>query len=194
MERGSAGHDDEKRHDDGPHRADDHVPNHEFIVCDFDPLLDDCRLHIELHPRGDGRTHEPQHHTDIVLVPLYRRPAELFPDFGPMRFREHRRYNVRKEKNAEQQKYPFGGLIVALDHQKPDRHRGDGHRNIFARAEHHHAPGNARELRGRIADIGDKQANENIKRDFDAEILADKIGKALARHDPHARVHFLDRQ
>ena len=191
MQRGSARHDDKKSDYNGADRADDHVPDNEFIVGDLDPFFDHRRLHVKLHPRRDGRAHQPQDHPKVIFVPLHGRFTEGFSNIGPVRFRQDRRNYVRKQENAEEQEYPFGGLVIALDNYKPYGYRRDGDRNIFADAEHHHAPRHAGKLRGRVSDVRDEKADENIEGYFDAEIFPDEVGKPFTGDDPHPRVHFL---
>ena len=99
-----------------------------------------------------------------------------------------------RRKTRKHQENPFGDLVSALDHQDPDGDRGQGHGDVLADPEDLHAAGDAGKFRGRVADVGDEQAQEDKKGDLDTEAFADQVGQPLAGDDTHAGIHLLDHQ
>ena len=61
--------DDEPRDDIGEQTAENHIPPRCPVLARRDPLLDDRRLQIKLHPRRDRGADQPDDHVQVTVVP-----------------------------------------------------------------------------------------------------------------------------
>ena len=163
-----------------------------LIVFDLDPFFDDRRLHVELHPGRDRRADDAQDHAQIFGVEMHFGPDEGPADLMPIRLGQDRRDDVGQQAEAEEKENALGGLVVSFGDEDPDPDRDEGNGDVFTDPENHQTAGHAGEFRGGISDIGGHESDEDQEGDFHAEVFADKVGQALARHDPHPGVHLLD--
>ena len=194
VERGGAGDDDEPGNDIGKDGPDDDVKPRRLVLPDGDAFLDNRGLQVELHPRRDGGADDPDGHVDVGLVTPDRALGQAggFDErVVPVRPAEHAGDDVRDVKHAGDEEDLLDLFVVALDDQRPDEHRADGHADVFADAEEADGAGDSDEFRDDVVEVDHHQQDHHDERHAQAELLADEVGEALAGDGAHARAHFL---
>ena len=142
VERGGAGHDDEPGDDVGEEAADDYVQPRGGVILDANALLDDRRLQVKLHPRGNGGADDADGHVHIGLVAPHRSGRQL--DGGqkrivPTGLREHPGKDVADIDQRGDDEDLFRALVAALHHHVPDQRRAKRHGDELGDVKEVHA-------------------------------------------------------
>ena len=97
----------------------------------LDALFDDGRLQVELHPGRDGGADDADDHVHVGLVATGRSAGEL--DRGrdggvvPAGLRQHAGEDIGDVDKRGDEENLFHALVLALDHDQPDKDGADGH-------------------------------------------------------------------
>ncbi len=196
VQRRRAGDDDEPGDDGGEQTADDHVPPRRPELTRRDPLFDDRRLQIELHPRRDRRADQADQRVDVEIA-VVARPDILRPGDGrergglPVGMRQDPGKDVTDEDGRRHEKDLLDAVVGAVDDEDPDQSGGDRQHDEAGYPEELEAARHAGEFGHDVAEVGHHQHRHQEERDPEAEFLPDQIAQPLARDRTHARGHLL---
>ena len=104
-------------------QPDDHVEPRGLESVTRDALFHNRRLQVELHPRGDGRSDNADHHEDIGLIAKrfqVRRLEGGDDRVFPGGLRQNARKNVRHIEDRRDQEHFLDSLVMPFHHHQPD--------------------------------------------------------------------------
>src|ERR1035438_8535957 len=126
------GHDDEE----GDHRshdaADDHLDARLQVLLGGDAFFHHGRLQVELHPGRNSGSHHTDQHIDVAGFEQQNGLHAIKRGFLPIGFDQESGDDVGDVEDAGEQEDFFDALVVALDHQEPDRESGQRDGNADA--------------------------------------------------------------
>src|ERR1039458_10384453 len=185
-------HDDEE----GDHRshdtADDDLDARLLVLLRRDTFFHHRRLQVELHPGRDGGAHHADQHIDIAGFEQQNGLHAINGGFLPIGFDQESGDHVGDVEDAGKEEDLLDTLVVAFDHEEPDREGSQRHRDVAADVEQLQGTGHTGEFGHHVGHIGQHQHAHQQEGDAQAELFADEGGEALAGDGAHAGTHFLD--
>src|ERR1035441_7728152 len=186
------GHDDEE----GDHRshetADDHLDARLLVLLGGDAFFHHGRLQVELHPGRDGGAHHADQHIDVAGFEQQHGLHAIQRGFLPIGFDQESGDDVGDVEDAGEEEDLLDALVVAFDHQEPDREGGQRDGDVAADVEQLERTGHAGEFGHHVGQVSQHQDTHQQEGDAQAELFADEVGEALAGDGAHAGTHLLD--
>src|SRR6185437_8362965 len=177
-QRRRAGNDDEPTNNIGKKRAYYYVRSRCSQLFYVGSFFDHRRLHVELHPGGDGGADDGDGHINVTGFVPYRMRRQF--DGGehsgmPGRSGQKAGEDVGQIESGGDEKDFFHAFVIAFDDQQPDQRGADGHGDIFTDMEQLQAAGDAGKLRHDVAEVHDDQQDHHDEGDAQTKLFADEI-------------------
>src|ERR1035441_924661 len=186
------GHDDEEGDYRSHETADDHLDARLLVLLGGDAFFHHGCLQVELHPGCDGGAHHADQHIDVAGFEQQHGLHAIQRSFLPIGFDQESGDDVGDVEDAGEEEDLLDALVVAFDHQEPDREGGQRDGDVAADVEQLQGTGHAGEFGHHVGQVSQHQDAHQQEGDAQAELFADEVGEALAGDGAHAGTHLLD--
>src|ERR1035438_9932399 len=163
------GHDDKEGDHRGHKAAYDDLNTRLLVLLGGDALFHHGRLEVELHPGRDGGAHHADQHIDIAGFEQQNGLHAVKGGFFPIGLDQESGDDVGDVEDAGKEEDFFDTLVVALDHQEPDREGRQRDGDVAADVEQLERAGHAGKFGHHVGQVGQHQDAHQQERDAQAD-------------------------